>query len=160
MTNYNNTLLFAKANSMAIANRRPTEALRTIMFLEGDRQKALFRVEYAVENCEDYRTLDIRVEVEPLSYKAQLEMADAYGISPTRTMIAEEVYSFDCFKEEDDYTFEKACELVSETYFEIDDCNSIAYCALVIASLFQHYTISCIEDMLPRERIEIYEELC
>ena len=156
-----NERLFAQATKVAIENKGASEQLRTIMFLEGDTKKALFRVEYAVDGCEDYRVLDVRVEVEPLlSYKHQLGMANAYGISPTRTMIAEEVYSFDCFKEEDDYTFEKACELVSETYFGIDDCNSIAYCALVIASLFEHYTISCIEDMLPRERIATYEELC
>lgn len=157
-----NKRLFMLATKVAMENMQKNEALRTIMFLEGDSKNALFRVEYAVDGCEDYRTLDVRVEVEPLlSYKHQLEMANAYGISPTRAMIAEEIYSFDCFKEENEHIFNKACELVSETYFEIDDCNSISYCALVIASLFESgYTLEHIEDMLPRERIETYEELC
>lgn len=156
-----NTKLFAKATQVAIENMRENEQLRTIMFLEGSTINALFRVEYAVENCEDYRTLDIRVEVEPLSYKAQLEMADAFCISPTELAIAQEINSCDCFENENDFIFDKACRLVFDTYFDIANLDSISYCGLVISSLFEYgYTLEHIEDMTASKRIATYEELC
>ena len=86
-----NEKLFAQATKIAIKNKWTSEQLRTIMFLEGDTKKALFRVEYAVDGCEYYRILDVRVEVKPLSYKEELENANAFGIIPSRVMIAEEI---------------------------------------------------------------------
>lgn len=156
-----NEKLFAKATQVAIENMRENEQLRTIMFLEGCSKNALFRVEYYVDGQDDYRVLEVRVEIKSLSYKEQLEMAETMGIEPTELKIAQEINSCETFEDENEYLFNKACNLVSETYYDIDDCNSIAYCSMAIASLFEYgYTLEHIEDMLPRERFEKYEELC
>ena len=156
-----NTRLFAQATKVAIENMGENEELRTIMFLEGDKKSALFRVEYYVDGQDDYRVLDVRVEVKPLSYKEQLETADAYGISPTELKIAQEVNSCDCFENESEYIFDRVCSIVSDTYYDIDDCDSIAYCVLAISSLVEYgYTLEHIEDMRASERISTYEELC
>ena len=154
-----NTRLFAQATKVAIENMKENEQLRTIMFLEGGIKDALFRVEYYVDGQDDYRVLDVRVEVKPLSYKEQLEMADAYGISPTKLKIAQEVNSCDCFENESEDIFNKICNLVSETYYDIDDCDSIDYCVLVISSLIEYgYSLEHIEDMSPRARVDLYDE--
>lgn len=150
-----NTKLFAKATQVAIENMGENEELRTIMFLEGDKKSALFRVEYAVEDCEDYRVLDVRVEAKPLSYEEQLITSCDFGISPTELKIAQEV-DYWCMVSRED--FNRCCDIVSETYF--DDCDmTIENACLVIKSLLEYgYTLEHIEDMSPRARVDLYDE--
>lgn len=159
MTNYNNTILFAKANSIALANRRPTEALRTIMFLEGSTIDALFRVEYCNMETNEYREVEISVEVKPLSYREQLRLANTLGISGVELEIANEV---DCYFEDIcEESFETFCRLVSDTYYDCDDITDIAYCTKAIIGLFKSgISIRDIEDMRGYERLDEYYELC
>ena len=157
-----NTRLFAQATKVAIENMKENEQLRTIMFLEGDKKSALFRVEYYVDGQDDYRVLDVRVEVKLLSYKEQLEIADAYGISATGLKIADEVTAFhETMPSPSDEEFETICSLVSDTYFDLDVDFGIYECVKVILSLYNHgYSYNEIWDMSTSERIDTYEELC
>lgn len=150
-----NTRLFAQATKVAIENMKENEQLRTIMFLEGGIKDALFRVEYYVDGQDDYRILDVRVEVKPLSYKEQLITSCEFEISPTELKIAQEVDYWGMVSSED---FNRCCYIVSETYF--DDCDmTIENACLVIKSLIEYgYSLEHIEDMSPRARVDLYDE--
>lgn len=153
-----NKRLFAQATLVAIENMKENEEFRTLLFLEGSTRDALFRVEYYVDGQDDYRVLDVRVEIKSLSYKEQLEMADAYGIEPTDLKIAQEVKIWELVPMED---LNRTCRLVSETYYDLDYCEDISHASMVIATLIENgYSLDNIEDMYPRERFEEYEELC
>jgi hypothetical protein len=153
-----NERLFAQATKVAIESTRENEELRTIMFLESGGKSALFRVEYSNSETNEYRSIDVRVESKTLSYKEQLEMANAYGIEPTDLKIVQEVELWELVPTEE---LNRTCELVSETYYDLDYCEDISHAALVIETLIKNgYSLDDIEDMCPRERFEEYEELC